>query len=289
VQKGQSPQSSVLRSSDDGQASPEWIGLLFVVALLSAGLVVATHGRLPGAALAHQIAAHILCAARLSAACEHEPQLNAAYGKEVARLVREHAPAIAYERRMVALPVDFRSCREAGCAEGPAAGGVSRSLSGQRVTAFVHVVEAGGSRYLQYWFYYPDSATLRGVPVAGRRGYHRDDWETLQVRIAPDGSAVARASSHHGYHHEGGVLSWGSDTGLVRRSGWGPESGWMFVSGGSHAGSATFRPGFDRYTAAADVRLVPLEPMTADLDAYSFAIVPPWRKRVYTEPEFAGT
>src|SRR6478672_9307785 len=61
--------------------------------------------------------------------------------------------------------------------------------------------ERAGNLYLQYWTYYADSATLRGVPIAGKKGYHHDDWESLQLRIRPDGSVDQRASSHHGYNY----------------------------------------------------------------------------------------
>ena len=173
---------------------------------------------------------------------------------------------------MRALPVDFRRCRETACADGAGGGGGLEVGAGEPVVAFVHVIDcregappdpggadcrgAGeGNLYLQYWFYYPDSATLRGVPVAGERGFHRDDWESLQVRIGPDGEAHARASSHHGYNYEQGAANWGSDAGwgplkdvsetIGARppGGWGPETGWLFVSGGSHAGNARGTPG----------------------------------------------
>jgi hypothetical protein len=39
------------------------------------------------------------------------------------------------------------------------------------------------SRAWHYWLYYPNSATLRHVPVAGIRGFHRDDGESFQVRV----------------------------------------------------------------------------------------------------------
>ena len=95
---------------------------------------------------------------------------------------------------MRALPVDFRRCRAARCSNGRGEGIVTRSGSGEPVVAFVHVVDCrrrrvrepsepdctgsrAGNLYLQYWTYYPDSSTLRGMPVAGQRGYHRDDWE----------------------------------------------------------------------------------------------------------------
>jgi len=51
--------------------------------------------------------------------------------------------------------------------------------------------------------------------------------------------------------------------------------------------SSLFGPGA-RTTPRGSVRLVPIEAI-ADRGSYSFAISPPWRKRVYFDPEYAGT
>jgi hypothetical protein len=225
---------------------------------------------------------------------------------------------IVYERGMRALPVDFRRCRSSACSDGAEHGAVGRSASGQRVTAFVHVVDCraasnpagsgaagcGGPRagnlYLQYWLYYPDSATLRGVPIAGRRGFHDDDWESYQVRVGPAGGVDARASSHHGYNYQQGSGNWASDAGigplksasealgLRSHGGWGPETGGVFVSGGSHAGNVRAFPS-DRYTPPGELELVPLETVAATARAAHFAIAPPWRKHVWGDPEADDT
>jgi hypothetical protein len=159
-----------------------------------------------------------------------------------------------------------------------------------------------GNLYLQYFFYYPDSATLRSL--LGRKGYHLDDWESFGIRIAPDGSADARASSHHGYNYELGTANWASDasigalsdlteaTGLRPHGGWGPETGWMFVSGGSHAGNVkgdVRRIG--SWTRGRNLNLIPLEPIAAAdaEESWEFAIDPPWRKDVWWDPEAEGT
>jgi hypothetical protein len=52
-------------------------------------------------------------------------------------------------------------------------------------------------------------------------------------------------------------------------------------------GSGLFGPDA-RTTPRGSVRLIPLESL-ADRDSYSFAISPPWRKRVYFDPEYGGT
>jgi hypothetical protein len=325
--------------------------------------------RMPGMALAHAIGERIVCAVRLTYGCRADPQLASPYG-ELAEAVRENAPRIVYERGMRALPVDFRECRSPACGDGAETGSASRSLAGRSATAFTHLIdcrdpggaaarrydcsgERAGHVYIQYWTYYADSATYRGVPLLGPAGYHRDDWEGYQVRIDRDGAVDARASSHNGYN--GGddpAVDWASDAtgevpgagrlrdasealGLRGDHGWTPSQGTLYVSGGSHAGHAAgrslgrelagllatdalaltagripgplgpaeerhreellarriaaslFGPGA-RTTPRGSLRLIPIETLS-DRDSYSFAITPPWRKRVYTDPEYPGT
>ncbi|MDX6633182.1 MAG: hypothetical protein QOG26_1187 [Solirubrobacterales bacterium] len=284
-----------------GQASPEWLALILLIALLFLALLFAMRGRLPGASLVESIANRLVCAVRLSDGCGQDSELVAAYGERVAQLVRAHAPGIAYESGMTALPVDFRSCRDTTCGAGAARGTVTRSITGQPVTAFVHVVERGGSTYLQYWLYYPNSATLRGVPIAGSAGYHPDDWEGYQVRIGSSG-VDARATSHHGYNYSGGARNWGSDSGigplrsateiahLRPHGGWGPETHVVSISGGSHAGHVgKSLPTSGRTTPARSISLVPIEALTSSSRATAFAIDPPWRKPVYLDPESSET
>jgi hypothetical protein len=198
---------------------------------------------------------------------------------------------------MLALPVDYRRCREDSCSFGAAAGLVWRSLAGEPATAYVHVVDCrpgrisrsetlgldcsgsrAGNLYLQYWFYYPGSATgegrvlngaIRRVSTAvGKPTYHPDDWESFQVRIGPGGT-FARASSHH--HH----------------TGW-SRAGSLYISGGSHAGRTSAPPAWRR-TPAGRLTLVPLDPIVEAGPRHSFAITAPWRKAVWRDPEFEGT
>src|SRR6476660_1234334 len=98
---------------EGGQAAVEWVALLLLVALLLAGLLAA-RVRGPGAALAEAVASRILCAVSVGESCDHGG-LVAAYGEEVAALVRENAPLLVYEPGMRALPVDFRRCRSTSC------------------------------------------------------------------------------------------------------------------------------------------------------------------------------
>lgn len=305
--------------AEGGQASPEWLGLVLLVSVLAMSLLAILAPLPIGLSLARALASRLICAVNLTDSCGGRPALVDAYGPDLAAAVREHAPAIVYERGMRALPVDFRRCRSTACADGSAHGAVWRSAGGDPVTAFVHVVDCrpdpslarpgqspggcagprSGNLYLQYWLYYPDSATLRGVPVAGAKGFHDDDWESYQVRVGPNGAADARASSHHGYNYQQGAGNWASDAGigslsaasealgLRRRGGWGPETGGLFVSGGSHAGSVKGFPS-DRFTPARDLDLIPLEPVAGGRPPH-FAIAPPWRKHVWSDPEAGET
>ena len=284
-----------------GQGTVEWVGLVAVVSLVLLGLVAAGV-RLPGADLGRAIASRLLCAVALADHCGDEPSLIAAYGSEVGELVREHMPTILFEQGSRGMPVDFRRCRDTECADGSARGLVHHTDAGLPVTAFVHVIERAGFLYIQYWLYYADSATLRGVPIAGDSGYHRDDWEGVQIRIEPDGQVDERASSHHGYNYAQSVANAGSDAGVGPlnaaveavgarpRNGWGPETRLLVVSGGSHAGNTDGFLRIDRVTPGRRVHLVPLEPIAAEEgDDYAFAVSPPWRKQVWGNPEATGT
>jgi hypothetical protein len=304
--------------SERGQGTVEWVGLVGDVALLLV-VVLAAGVRVPGVDLAGSVAQRILCAAELADGCGDEPLLIATYGDEVGRLVRRHMPTIGFEAGSRAVPIDYRRCRETECGDAPDDGLVHRTDERLPVTAFVHVVdcraaeradteatgidcsdERSGRLYIQYWLYYANSATLRGVPVVGDAGEHHDDWESVQVRIDSDGSVDERASAHDGYDYSLQDVDWASDAGIgilrdleedldVRHpNGWGPETGLLLVSGGSHAGNAAGAPRGSRFTPGRRVHLVPLEPIAADEHA-TFAVVPPWLKEVWRDPEAEGT
>ncbi len=288
--------------SEQGQGTVEWVGLVTLVSVLLLGMVAAGV-RVPGARLARSVADRILCAATLADGCGDEPALVAAYGTEVGELVRRHMPNLVFEAGSRAVPVDFRRCRSSACGDSGGEGLVRRTDEHLPVTVFVHVVDCregdetpgadcsgdrGGNLYVQYWTYYADSATLRGMPVVGEKGYHDDDWEGVQLRFGPDGEVDQRASSHDGYNYERSPYNWGADTGRIPHRGWGPETGLLFVSGGSHAGSAFEFAKPDRFTPGRRVHLVPLEPI-AGASSSRFAISPPWLKRVWLDPEAEGT
>jgi hypothetical protein len=104
-------------------------------------------------------------------------------------------------------------------------------------------------------------------------GWHRDDWESVQVRIDDStGAARIRASSHHSH------------------SDWTEWDGWSRVSYGSHAGHIPDPRDLDeRTTTAAGVRVVPIEGLSASERATEFDVSPPWDKRVYRDPLDAST
>ena len=255
--------------------------MLAVLALAIGALGALAGVALPGTALARAIGGRIVCALELSGGCGPlgASDLVLAYGEELAALVAQTAPQIRYEPGMRALPVDFRHCREDECAEGRDGIRVARSQTAGADCSG----DAAGNSYLQYWLYYPGSATgegssfLRGAirelsEQVGHPTYHPDDWESVQFRIHPDGSAEVRASAHYGYG-----------------AGWQPaEDSAYTVAGGSHAG--TVEPAaFDRITTPRRLGLVALEPLAADDPRAEFAITPPWRKRVWLDPEYEGT
>ena len=282
--------------SEAGQATVEWTSLVLLVALVLGALPAAgpeVDGRSFGGFLAHRL----VCAVR--GGCDDgDRALARAYGARDAALVRGHAPNVVYERGERSLPVDYRRCRSRSCSDAPDDRDLDshRSDSGQRATVFARLIRRGGRTYVQYWLYYPDSNTSwagsdklwersRLLPLLGRLargspeypGFHHDDWEAYQLRIERDGTTRVRASSH------------GHDQGCKQRrcrNRWTRETGWTRVSRGSHAGHIPPELARERTTTAEGLRIVPLE--TLEKRSYrplDEGIEPPWRKRVYGDPE----
>jgi hypothetical protein len=225
-------------------------------------------------------------------------------GLVLAATLRPGAPEIRLEDGVfVRLRFDPRSCRERRCADSSERGRLSSSFEGEPATAFVHAIdcraepgpedaECGGDRagrlYLQYWLYYPDSHTR---PFGRLGGYHRDDWESFQIRIGPDRDAEARASSHHGHQYGADKLSDidpGAEVAGLGGS-WGPSRGYLWVSAGSHAGRASGGDRYFRSVRPGELRLIPIEAAIEDLAGLEFEVSPPWRKQVWRDPEFGGT
>jgi len=233
-----------------GQATVEWTGLLLLVSIALAGLA-AVGSRIDGWSFGGHLTHRFLCAVKRHCA-DGDRALARAYGDDLAALVRAHAPNLVYEPGERELPVDWRRCRRAGCANAPDAPGldVHRSGVGERATAFTRVLRRGGRTFLQYWLYYPDSnSTWAGSDVAWAAawllpyprgivgapsypGRHRDDWETYHARIEPGGGVWVRASSHG--HYQGC-----KDERCRNR--WIGATGWTRVSRGSHAGHIPMR------------------------------------------------
>jgi hypothetical protein len=313
--------------AESGAASVEWIGLVLLVSMALGSLGAAAplvDGRSFGALISHAL----VCA--VEGDCDAtDASLVAAYGERDAALVRRHAPSLVYEPGERQLPVDYRHCREAACAAAPDDPDLDvhrTTEAAHPATAFTHLARRDGETFVQYWLYYPDSNTAAlgsdelwphvgplvhlGARLltgsSGYPGYHRDDWESYQVRVASDGGATVRASSHGGYQ-------WCKQSECTNR--WGPSTGWTRVSHGSHAGHIpleadvegvrlatwwsfaplelrhSFSPQYpgaglqERTTTAAGLRLVPIERL--DQGAYAPLdpdVTPPWEKEVYGEP-----
>lgn len=293
-------------SGERGQGTVEWVGLVALVAVAITALA-SFAGLVPGTAMVHSISRSLLCAASLSGDCFSEGSLDQAYGEDAAALVRENAPELLFGPDLLGLPVDFRSCRSPACADATGEGVVTESTAGEPVTLFTRVVERDGSTWIQYWAYYPESASLRGLPIAEVEGYHPHDWESTQIRVDPDGLVEQRASSHAGYNHSRSAANWGADmgsgplrgaaeaVGLRRKGGWGEATGRWLIAGGSHAGNVDSDTRLDPYVTrvpASQVRLIPLEQARGGPLARPAGfdpITPPWRKDVWTDPEAEGT
>ncbi len=293
--------------SGRGQASVELVGIMLVVAVLFGSLLAVTA---PAglAKLVATISGRLLCVVKASAGCRPPTSpLQAAYGTELAALVQRHAPEVRFEDgEFVSLPVDPRACRERRCADSSEPGRLGRSFDDYPATAFVHPIDCRGPApepagadcsgarrgrlYIQYWLYYPESATR---PLGGQ-GFHRDDWESFQVRIGPGRDVSARASSHHGYNHGAdpisdlGRIGFGPIAVDARGPAWGPSSGFLWVSAGSHAGRVV-GGSYTRSIPRGRLRLVPMEAELRRLSELEFAVEPPWLKPVWRDPEQLGT
>jgi hypothetical protein len=159
----------VRRSSEQGAASVEQVGLVLLVALLLLAAISALaagptddQGRELGATIARRLR----CAPRLPGPCWRDP-LTEAYGRPVAGVVRALAPqpgAVATPSGLALLPVDFRYCRRQSCAVPGERTGLTRS--NRRVSVFTSVVDrrrAGGQVEITYWLYRPGAGWTRAT------------------------------------------------------------------------------------------------------------------------------
>jgi len=175
--------------SQRGQASVELVALVLLVSVALAALAAsapAVDGRSFGGFLAH----HVVCA--VGGRCHAQQRtLVAAYGDRTAALLRKHAPNLVYEPGERELPVDWRRCREPGCADAPddpaldAHHGGPGAGRGDRATAFTRVIRRRGRLYLQYWLYYPDSNST----AAGSDRLWERSWLLPRVRQLVEGTS----------------------------------------------------------------------------------------------------
>jgi len=278
-----------------GQAALEWVGLVLLVGLACGAAVAAGAGAVDGRSLGAELVGVLVCATRGD--CDEEGDaLRTAYGDSDAALVREFLPSLVYEPRTRTLPVDFRECRSHRCSDAPDEERLDvHGTRGAEATVFTHVVHEDGETFVQYWLYYPDStSTWMGSaaiwnrviePVSGKRypGYHRDDWESVQVRVDDATGAVRIRASSHGWYQ-------GCKESRCKNT-WTRYGGWSRVSYGSHAGHIP-QPAPDpdeRTTTAAGIRLVPIESLEKSELATEFEVTPPWDKRVYLDPRSTST
>ena len=147
--------------SSRGAASVEHAGLALLIALVLLAGISALAAGPPldeGRELGHAIARKLRCAPRLPGPCWRDP-LTDSYGRPLAGLVRALAPsprAVAGRDGLALVPVDFRTCRSAGCAVG--GDGAALTASNRRTTAFTSVVDHrrdGGGVEVSYWLYRP--------------------------------------------------------------------------------------------------------------------------------------
>jgi hypothetical protein len=219
-------------------------------------------------------------------------------------LIRRYVPTMILERDRygedAAVPSDPGVCRKPWCA----------AFGTGRPTIFTHLVRKSGTAsgrgdgqgvtFVEYWFYYPDSKTLH-APIPELRGYHRDDWEGMIVRIPDGGEPAARVTAHQGL--VGSARGWTAGARgvtLAADPGWQPisEHPTIYRAAGSHANGFT-RDGID----------LPLDRWNGDLGTISwqrFALVaadtapalrfrydpaatPPWMKVLWSNPEAVAT
>jgi hypothetical protein len=159
--------------SQRGSATVEHAGLMVVLGALFAVLVLAMSSSPPTEQthdLARAIGQKMRCAPRLPGPCWQDP-LTEAYGRALGGAVRALAPAPQARTGPAGapeLPVDFRRCRQSGCAApGPEPG---LTASNRLVTDFVSVDDhrrSGDGAEISYWHYRPALAWEWSVVRAG--------------------------------------------------------------------------------------------------------------------------
>jgi hypothetical protein len=184
------------RFGQRGAASVEHVGLVLLVALLALAAIasVVASPLEGGRELGSAIARKLRCQPRLPGPCWRDP-LTEAYGRPLGGTVRALAPRPRPSGGL--MPVDFRYCRSASCAQP----GSSERLtaSNRRTTAFLSIDDrrpAGGGVLITYWLYRPtlgwerierrassaDVAALAGTPLLETQDPKLVPLETLAGR-----------------------------------------------------------------------------------------------------------
>lgn len=197
-----------------GQGTVEYLGLLAALAVLLGLLALAAASgppELPWASLIHLPWHHHVDT--LDERALHDPLLGA--------LIVAAAPTIVVERDAWGDDTSIPSsdgCRYLGCA----------ALAKGRCVLYVHVVHEPARMVFEYWTYYPTSQTDH-LPIVALQGYHRDDWEGLEVALTADGQVQgARGSAHLGWN---GSAPWWDE----RRDDFASYRGVAYRAAGSHA------------------------------------------------------
>ena len=265
-----------MRRSERGQATVEWSALGLMLALLFATAAFAV-ARTDAWRFGDGIVHSIVCA--VEGGCEERDSLDLAYGDEVggagaALLARTSCTSAAAPRcRSTSAAAARRTARTARTRRAQ----IDRSRAGLPVTAFTRVVDrraAGGSLYLQYWFYYPESFTGGDRPAVRRQ----------LAGLSPGrlgglpGARLARRT-RVGARHRARRLRrrLGAVDGLDAR-----------VRAAATPASLAQRGAGERSTPASKMALVPLERLKGT-SRYGFEVSPPWRKDVYRVPESSAS
>lgn len=150
-----------------GTATIESAALAALIAALAIAAVAAIAGGAQvgaGRDLASTLGRKIRCGVQGPGPCWQD-SLTVAYGRSVAGAVRALAPPPAAVQGL--LPVDFRSCRSAGCAAPGTEAGLT--ASNRRISAFVAVDEgraSEGAVTIVYWLYRPSLGWERAAVEA---------------------------------------------------------------------------------------------------------------------------
>jgi hypothetical protein len=260
-----------------GQGSVEYAGLLAALVVLVGLVALAIASDPPRIAWSDLVRAprH-----RPSRTADERALRNPVLGP----IIAASAPSIVLERdeygRDFSIPVSD-GCRSERCA----------AFGRARCVLYVHVVRRPERTVFEYWTYYPTSQTDH-LPVAPLQGYHRDDWEGLEVAFDARGALEgARGSAHLGWN---GSAPWWDQ----RRDNWAPYDGIAYRAAGSHAtglGRGDLDLAGDAWNgdlggvAARSCELRAADRAARGVRPFDSGSVAPWAKQAWTDPGVAHT